>query len=143
MPAIVDEGARCGHVRGSDPKTWLEMPAGPARSGRFPPIRPGPRAWHVDASQGDRSEGPRLAGLRHGGRGCVQVGALDLAHLVGLEHVAFLHVVEAVEEDAALESFLDLARVVLEALQLRDRRVVDHGAIADDPNAGAAAHEPA
>ena len=38
-----------------------------------------------------------------------------------LEHVAFLHVVEAVEEDAALEALADLARVVLEALQLRDR----------------------
>src|SRR5206468_4262252 len=47
-------------------------------------------------------------------------------------------VVEAVEQDPALEAFLDLADVVLEALQLRDRRLDDHGAVADEANLRAA-----
>ena len=34
----------------------------------------------------------------------VEVGALDLARLVHLEHVAFLHVVEVLEQDPALEA---------------------------------------
>jgi len=51
--------------------------------------------------------------------------ALDLARLVDLEDVAFLLVVEVLEQDAALEALLHLPRVVLEALQLRDRRLVD------------------
>src|SRR6266508_1886407 len=68
------------------------------------------------------TEGPALGGGRSrrgwgwgwGG----QIRALDLADLEDLEDVAFLHVVEALEEDAALESLLDLADVVLEALEL-------------------------
>ena len=59
---------------------------------------------------------------RLGRRGCgrfAQVCALDLLDLVDLEHVAFLDVVEAVEKDPALEPLLDLADVVLEALELR------------------------
>ena len=69
---------------------------------------------------------------RRGGRRFVERRPLDLARLVGLEDVAFLHVVEAVEQDAALEALGDLADVVLEAPQLRDRRVVDDRAVADD-----------
>src|SRR6266511_3521622 len=57
---------------------------------------------------------------------------LNRPGLVGLEHVAFLDVVEAVEEDAALEAFGDLAGVVLEPLQLRDRGLVDDRPVADD-----------
>src|SRR6186997_234288 len=72
-----------------------------------------------------------------------EVGALDLAHLVGLEDVAFLHVVEAVEQDAALEPLLDLADVVLEALELRDRAVLDDRAVPNDPNLGATADDAA
>ena len=67
------------------------------------------------------AHGATPAGRRRGRRGVVEVGALDLARLVDLEHVAFLEVVEALEQDAALEALLDLAHVVLEALQLRDR----------------------
>ena len=52
--------------------------------------------------------------------------------LESLEDVAFLHVVEALEEDAALEPLLHLADVVLEALEARDRRLVDDGPLADD-----------
>ena len=50
----------------------------------------------------------------------LEIGALDLARLVDLEHVAFLHVVEALQEDAALEAALHLAGVFLEALELGD-----------------------
>src|SRR3954452_18791317 len=73
---------------------------------------------------------PRLLG-RGSGRGRrLEVGALDLAGLVDLEHVALFEVVVAVQEDAALEALLDLAGVVLEALQLPDPRLVDDGAVA-------------
>ena len=60
-----------------------------------------------------------------------EVGALDLTGLVELEHVALLHVVEAIEQDPALEALGDLAHVVLEPLSCPDRRVVDHRAVAD------------
>src|SRR5439155_5563410 len=82
---------------------------------------------------------PRAMALaRRSRRRRLEVGALDLARLVDLEHVAFLHVVEAVEQDAALEALLDLAHVVLEALELGDLRLVDDGAVADDADAGVA-----
>src|SRR5919108_632181 len=91
---------------------------------------------------------PRLF-LRFFGRGgrdrrrLAEIGALDLARLVGLEDVAFLHVVEALEEDAALETLLDLAHVVLEAPQAGDRRLVDHGSVTNDTHLRVAADEPA
>src|SRR6266513_1651929 len=68
-----------------------------------------------------------------------QVGALDLPRLVDLEDVAFLHVVEALEQDPALEALGDLTTVVLKALQLRDRGLLDDRAVADDPHRCAAA----
>src|SRR5439155_7520005 len=71
----------------------------------------------------------------------LEVGALDLARLERLEDVTFLHVVEAVEEDAALEARLDLTDVVLEPLEARDGGLVDHGAVADDANARVPANE--
>ena len=64
----------------------------------------------------------------------VQVRALDLARHEGLEDVAFLHVVVVVEQDPALEALGHLAHVVLEALELRDRGLVDDRAVADDPH---------
>src|SRR6185369_1381893 len=73
--------------------------------------------------------------LRSGGRSFVERCPLDLARLEDLEHVAFLHVVEAVEEDAALEPLRNLASVVLEPLQLRDGRCVDHSTVADHADA--------
>src|SRR5579862_3734679 len=75
------------------------------------------------------------------GRHFVERRALDLARLEDLEDVAFLHVVETLEEDAALEPFSDLARVVLESLQLRDLRRVDDGAVADDAHVRIAADD--
>ena len=74
-----------------------------------------------------------------GGRGrLVERGPLDLARLVDLEDVALAEVVEALEQDAALEALGHLAGVVLEALELRDRRLVDPGAVAEDAHARAA-----
>src|SRR6266498_10193 len=73
----------------------------------------------------------------------LEVGALDLTRLVGLEDVAFLHVVEVVEQDSALEAFLDLAHVVLEPLEAADRRLVDGGALPDDADLGITPDDPA
>jgi hypothetical protein len=66
---------------------------------------------------------------------------LDLAGLVHLEDVAVLDVVEAVEQDAALEALGDLARVLLEPLELGDGRLVDDRPVADDPDRRAAAYD--
>src|SRR4029077_12917974 len=89
---------------------------------------------------------PAPKALRGGSRrrrGRLEVGALDLPRLVDLEHVAFLEVVEALEQDAALEALLDLADVVLEALQLGDPRLVDDRAVAHDADVGVAPHRAA
>src|ERR1019366_3416657 len=56
---------------------------------------------------------------------------LDLLDVVGLEHVLLLEVVEALEADAALHSFGNLARVVLEALEALDLAVPHDGAVAE------------
>src|SRR5438105_9528401 len=72
-----------------------------------------------------------------------KIRALALPGLEDLEDVALAEVVEAFEEDAALEALRHLAHVVLEAPELRDRRLVDDGAVADDPHAGAAADDAA
>src|SRR5262249_41189931 len=58
--------------------------------------------------------------------------ALDLPRLVALEHVALVQILEVLEHDSALEAVRDLARVVVEAPQARDRRVEDDGAVAHD-----------
>src|SRR5579862_3778486 len=79
------------------------------------------------------------AGL--GGRSFVERRPLDLARLEDLEDVAFLHVVETVEANAALEALRNLADVFLEALQIRDRRRVDHGPVADDADVRVPAHD--
>src|SRR5262249_1016432 len=79
----------------------------------------------IQAARGRRDLGSGRAGRSR----FAQIGALDLARLVRLEDVAFAQVVEAVEQDAALEALAHLAGVLLEALQLRDRGVLDHGAV--------------
>ena len=56
--------------------------------------------------------------------------ARDLLHLVGLDHVADLEVLEVVEADAALVARLHLARVVLEAAQAGDLARVDDDVVA-------------
>src|SRR5215210_4697584 len=68
-------------------------------------------------------------------RDLLEVCPLDLLRLERLEDVAFLHVVEALEKDSALEALLYLADVVLEALEACDRSLVDDGALADDADA--------
>src|SRR6266516_3338061 len=68
---------------------------------------------------------PRLRGRGGGcGRRVGEIRALDLPRLIGLEHVALPH-------------------VVLEPLQLGDRRLVDLGAVADDAHTGIPAHHAA
>src|SRR6266568_990924 len=79
-----------------------------------------------------------MSGLRRlgSGSGCggwlVERRPLDLTGLERLDDVALFHVIEAVEQDAALEAFGDLARIVFEPLELRDCRLVDDRAVADD-----------
>src|SRR4051794_15783992 len=68
--------------------------------------------------------------------------ALDLAGLVGLQHVALLDVLEVREHDAALEAGRDLAHILVEALERVDRRVVDDRAVAHHADAAAAADRP-
>src|SRR6266511_6096235 len=63
---------------------------------------------------------------------------LDLPRLVDLEHVALLDVLVVGQDDAALVARGDLAHVVVEALERRDRGVVDDGAVAHDADLGAA-----
>src|SRR5260221_4009058 len=72
-----------------------------------------------------------------------EIRALYLADLVHLEDVAFLHVVETLEQDPALEALLDLANVVLEPLQLRDRGLDHNRAVADHADLAAAANDTA
>src|SRR5919202_4102537 len=73
----------------------------------------------------------RLRAIAAAGPGSGQ-RALDLAGLVGLQHVALLDVLEVRQHDAALEAGRDLAHVVVEALERVDRRVVDDRAVAHD-----------
>src|SRR4249920_2642572 len=75
-------------------------------------------------------------------------GARDLLDAVRFDQVAHLDVVEVLDADAALEPLADLAHVVLEALQRRQRAVVHFHAVANDADAPgardhAAAHETA
>src|SRR5919108_2290185 len=92
-----------------------------------------------------RRPGSALGGCRCrcGRRAVGQLGANDLATFVDLEHVAFLHVVEVLEQDAALETLLHLADVVLEAAQLPDSGVVDDRALAEYAHVRAAANDAA
>src|SRR5262249_54004008 len=53
---------------------------------------------------------------------------LDLFHAERLDPVTDLQVVEVLDADAALEPFADLAHVVLEALEARERAGVHRGA---------------
>src|SRR6266480_2018954 len=73
-----------------------------------------------------RASGRALGRLRALGRGgCEPAG--HLLDLVGLDHVARLHVLVALERHAALVATRHLARVLFEALEARDPAVVhDH-----------------
>src|SRR5918999_4739071 len=61
--------------------------------------------------------------------------------LEGLDHVAHLDVLEALEPDATLESGCDLAHVVLEALQRSHSCLVDHGTVAHETSPGIATND--
>src|SRR6185437_15448559 len=56
----------------------------------------------------------------------------DLALLEGLDDVALLQVGEVLEADAALEALADLAHVVLEAAERRDRALPDDRPVAEE-----------
>ena len=62
----------------------------------------------------------------------------DFAGLVRLERVAFLDVVEAVEQDAALEALVTSRTSSLKRLSEAMRAVVDHDAVAQQADAGVA-----
>src|SRR5947209_17462027 len=64
--------------------------------------------------------------------------ARDLPLLVGLDHVALLEVLEVRQADAALEAALDLACVVLEPLEGRDRALPYDYPVAQESHLGAA-----
>src|SRR5438045_3827079 len=66
--------------------------------------------------------------------GLVGEPAGDLLHLERFDDVAFLHVVEAVELDAAFEARLDLGGVVLEPLERGDLSLVDDDVVAQEPD---------
>src|SRR3972149_2375887 len=66
------------------------------------------------------------------------LGTCHLAHLVGLDDVAFLDVAEGLEGDAALEPCGDTANVVLEPANRSDRSIVDHHPIAHETHPGTA-----
>src|SRR5215212_4848434 len=70
-------------------------------------------------------------------------GARDLLGAVALDQVADLDVVEVLDADAALEALADLAHVVLEAPQRRDRAVVHLRPVADYADAPLAVDDPA
>src|SRR5690606_15043873 len=85
-------------------------------------------------NQGERRHPVRALGRGHANRHerDSTSGDRDLDQLVGLDHVAFLHVVVVLQVDAALEAGTDLAYVVLEAPQAGDGALVDFLAAADE-----------
>src|ERR671935_1635467 len=66
----------------------------------------------------------------------------DLSNLVGLDHVALLHVLEVLDPDAALVPLGDLPHVVLEPPERADPAVVHDHAVAYDPGARVANDRP-
>src|SRR3954471_15978448 len=126
---------------------WGGRSAAPARWSEREPGQPCSRTTGAPApARSYSSEKPstgRLRGIAADtiptGRDYLRERALDLARLVGLQHVALLDVLEVREHDAALEAGRDLAHVVVEALERVDRRVVDDRAVAHhaDPRAAA------
>src|SRR5690606_34440080 len=82
---------------------------------------------------------------RHGGRPFRYLKrqrselALDLLALEDLDHVALTDVVVVLERHAAFLAGLDLAHLVLEALERLQRAFVDHHVVAQQAHAGRAA----
>src|SRR5579864_364474 len=61
-------------------------------------------------------------------------GARDLTLLEGLDHVALAEILVVGQPDAALEALVDLANVVLESLQGRDRTLPYDHTVPEEPN---------
>src|SRR5438094_1714852 len=75
------------------------------------------------AAPAPRASGRALGRLRALGRGGWEPAG-HLLHLVGLDHVAHLHVLVALERHAALVAARHLARILFEALETRDPPIV-------------------
>src|SRR6185295_6976725 len=69
-------------------------------------------------------------------------GRRDLFAAVGLDHVARLEVLEALEADAAIEAGADLRDVVLEAPERRDLPLEDNAIVAQQADQGVAWDDP-
>ena len=67
--------------------------------------------------------------------------ALHLFDPVALDHVADAHVLVALERHAAFLADKHFARIILEALELRELAFVDHHVVADEPDVGAALND--
>src|SRR3546814_371449 len=67
--------------------------------------------------------------------------ACDLLDLEAFDDVAFADIVVILERHAALVARLDLAHVVLEALELLEAAFVDHDVVAQEADLGAALHD--
>src|SRR5437764_10816363 len=67
---------------------------------------------------------------------------LQLLHLEGLDDVALLDVLEALDADAALEALAHLGDVLLEMPQRRDLPFEDHAVVAQQAHAGGAGNQP-
>ena len=86
----------------------------------------------------------RVGPVRAGNSGGSRPGAsnsqrpLHALHPVALDDVADLHVVIILEGHAAFLAGHDLARVVLEPLELRQLALMDHNVVANEPDVGAA-----
>src|SRR4028119_558815 len=88
-----------------------------------------------------------LPGPRKGSRGgeplsCPLQDRRYLFAEVGLDHVARLEVLEALEADTAVEAGPHLGHVVLEAPEGRDLPLVHHPVVAQQPDAGGARDDP-
>src|SRR5690606_15671491 len=113
----------------------------PPRSGAGPPCRSRPpRSAPARRERGGR----RGAGGGVPGAPTAPGAGSHHRHLdqfVGLDDVAFLHVLVVLQADTALEAGAHFADVVLEAAQAGDGALVDFLLAADEARLGAAAHE--
>src|SRR6478735_8638415 len=115
---------------------WLRTPES---SGPLHPARPGaqvPRAY----GPASRRAPPWVTPQQRPARSCPR----DLLHLVSLDDIAFLDVVEPTQDQTTLEALADLGRVVLLPLERGEVQVVRHdGAVADQAHLGVASDQAA
>src|SRR6478735_4051593 len=115
---------------------WLRTPES---SGPLHPARPGeqvPRPY----GPASRRAPPWVTPQQRPARSC----ARNLLHLVSLNHIAFLDVVEPTQDQTTLEALADLGSVVLLPLERGEVQVVRHdGAVADQAHLGVASDQAA